>query len=213
MVNGELECTENSLKLNKVLPVSRWSRYVIILHVSVFNVHAITEESNEKQQEKKERYLRNPAKNKAEDSHFSTKSLAQTRRGKNIEISDQFESSSRQLIFMFTKQRLLVDEVRKRPKYKPGKGSKSVLNVFFLIQNHSEFLQTRVSFVFVWKRTKWPQWKILKNKNMCHYQILIYLGNQGGAPWVTFRAGSTGTPPPHLVCHRKPQLRRWKSTE
>lgn len=59
------------VKQSLVLPVSRWSRYVIILHVSVFNVDAITEKSNEKQQEKKHRYLRNPAKNQVEDSHFS----------------------------------------------------------------------------------------------------------------------------------------------
>lgn len=53
------------------LPVSRWSRYMIILHVSVFNVQAITKKSDEKEQKQKDRNLPNPAKTQVADSHFS----------------------------------------------------------------------------------------------------------------------------------------------
>ncbi len=56
------------------LPVSRWSRYVVIFQMNVFNIQAVTKKGKEKQKQQQHERLSSPAQNYLKNCHFGESS-------------------------------------------------------------------------------------------------------------------------------------------
>lgn len=58
-------------------PVSRGSRYVVILHVDVFNVQAVTEEGEKDQKEQRHQRRSGPAEQRRKERHVCVRQVGE----------------------------------------------------------------------------------------------------------------------------------------